>query len=133
MTPLFVQEATFGPDGGTGGRILGVSLTSEPTWSAAAIVDTTTEQTLVESIRYTAVAFSTDAGQLVLAMQHGNAAAVPIGSWEIPAGTASQWASGEIRLGILMPVGWKLRAMHNIQKSASYVEIVVSAYGGIVR
>jgi len=133
-TPLFISEATIFPTLSGGGLITGVSLTSQPTWNSGnTVVPTTTEQTLIEKIRFCAQAFSTDAGQLVLSVATSGNSPIVLATYDIPAGTSTRWSSGELRVNVLLPVGWKLHAQHDVQKSASYVQIAISAHGGVVR
>lgn len=133
-TPLFIQQVVIGPLTVSSG-IVGQSLTASPgTWSS--LITAPAEQTLIESVRYSAREFSTLEGQLVLGVRliASPGGVATIAAVDVPAGTSSLWASNEITLNLALPVGWELVCAHNVEKSdTSFATICITAHGGIVR
>lgn len=131
-TPLFIRTPTVGS--GTV-AIAGASLANYS--GATAMSDLTgvaAEATLIEEIAWTAQAFSTQAGMLILALTDGNGNRRLVGAYPLAAGSASLFASGRIQLGVTIAPGFKVVAAHNVQDAASaYANLDVVPLGGVVR
>jgi hypothetical protein len=131
-TPLFERTVTNGI--GTA-AILGASLAAYS--GATTMVDLTDiedEPMLIDEIAWCTEKFSTLEGQLLLALVDGSSNRRLVGTYDIPAGTATLMASGRIALNLSIAPGFKLVAAHNVTIAGpAFVDLDVVPIGGIIR
>ena len=133
-TPLFIRE----PVAKLAQAALGVdhsNLTAVVFADVVRITDATTETIHVERVAWVAAIAGTDTGNLVLYLTSDAAVrGAPVRSYPIAAASASGvLASDEVEVNIDVPAGFYLQASHDVQKTASYRSLYLSALGGIVR
>jgi hypothetical protein len=99
------------------------------------------EPILVESLRYCAHSYSTEAGQIVVGLKneeygHGGYVYI-VGAFAVAAGDAlpGPFASDEIDIDLTIPSGWTLVVMHNVKVSGggSFATLDITAHSGVVR
>jgi len=128
---MFIELPTNGS--GTG-SITGQDLSA---FSGSTVMDDITdivdEPTLVEDLAWSAQAFSTHAGMLILAVSDGTHRRL-IGAFTLEAGAADLFASGTIAVNFVIAAGFKLVAAHDVQDSGSvYTTVDIVPEGGVLR
>jgi hypothetical protein len=145
-TPLFLRDPRAGynqtiispeTDPGILGRTLPPSTLED--WKE--LFFEVEEPILIESLRYCAHTYSTEAGTIVIALKNeeygGGGYAYIVGAFAVAAGLAlpGPFASDEIDIDLTVPAGWSFLVMHNVKVSGggSFATLDIVACGGVVR